>query len=181
MYNRTNLTLYSRRWKGCSNDTFKNNCQVLNILNCELYFTFNVFIFNMNIKILFNKGSFNFFLSVQILYLYIQVPVLGCLVGHRTFCWLSPSECMDRGYLSFWTLKALSSFSKSSQSREWCSNTILWVWEPSGSVEGRNVCMEAVIGYVRYCFWYFLCLLSVSPSHESAILNCWKQSAWSKR
>lgn len=164
--------------------TLKNNCQVLHILYWELYFTFNVFIFNMNttIFLLFNKGRFNiFFLPIQIQYFYIQLPVLGCLVRHGAFCWLLPRECIDRGNLSFWVLKALTSFSKPSQRGEWCSDTILWIWKPTGTVERRSGYMEAVIGSVRWCFLCFLCFLSVSHSHESPIVNCWKQSVlWKK-
>lgn len=71
--------------------TFKKNCQILNILHCELHFTFNVFIFNRNttIFLLFNKGSLNLFFLFpysNITFFYIQLPVLGCLVGRGAFC-----------------------------------------------------------------------------------------------
>lgn len=69
--------------------TLKNNCQILNIFHWELYFTFNVFVFSINttVFLLINKGRFNiFFLPIQIQYFYIQLPVLGGLLGHRAFC-----------------------------------------------------------------------------------------------
>lgn len=150
-----------------------------------------MFIFNINTTefVLFIKGNFTlfFFFSSQTFHFWIQPTVLDCLVGHRHLCWLVPSKCIDSGNLSFCTLKALTCSvlvnHSTSSSRE---GTCIQIW-PSESEnplklwKGRMFIWKQSAGSLRYWSWYFLNHLSVSHSHESPILNCWKQSALSKR
>lgn len=94
----------------------KRSARLSYILYCEPYFTLNIFIHNINTAkfVLFIKGSFTLFVVVlvvfliQTLHFWVRPTVLACLVGHRSLCWLAPSECRDSSNLSFCTLKALT-------------------------------------------------------------------------
>lgn len=107
-------------------------------------------------------------------------PWLSC----RSVCWLAPSDCIDSDNLLFCTLKSLTCSvlvnHSTSSSREG-SGIQIWPSESENPLKmwkkGMFIWKQSA-GSVRY--WYFLNLLSISHSHESPILNCWKQSALSK-
>lgn len=101
----------------------KRSARVSYIFYCEPYFTLNIFIHNINTARFINLSKevlHFFFLFIQTLHFRVQPTVLACLVGHRTLCWLAPSECRDSSNLSFCTLKALTCLVSVNHSRSSC-------------------------------------------------------------
>lgn len=114
------------------------------------------------------KFCTGFFFFIQTLDFWVQHSALACLVGHRTLCWLVPSESRDSGNLSFCTLKALAcsglvNHSASSSGEENSTQIQFSLFKnPPEAWEGGMFTWKQAEGSVRYRSRCFLILLSSS-------------------
>lgn len=104
-----------------------------------------------------------FFFFIQTLDFWVQPSALACLVGHRTLCWLVPSESRDSSNLSFRTLKALAcsalvNHSASSSGEGNCTQLQFSLFK--NPPEAWMFTWKRAEGSVRYWSQCFLILLS---------------------